>query len=120
MSLPFHIPYIDIDFLLISLLASNSILLLIYVELRRNVENYSITESGITEETGFFDKHSTNIPLRMVEKCEIEENMIQRVLKFGDIIIDTGEDFFVMNGISKPGEKMDFINSHLEGMRANF
>lgn len=112
-SLPSNIGPIRPSILVPSLFIAFSLLPFLYVEVRRHVEHYIISKSGVYEEVGYFDKRSTNLPFAKIERCEIEETFLGRILSIGDVRVDAGRDFFVISGVSKPKKVRNAIRNEM-------
>ncbi|MFB6216322.1 MAG: PH domain-containing protein [Candidatus Aenigmatarchaeota archaeon] len=112
-SLPIRVPFVDLDIFVATFLIVTSILLVMYSELRRNVEEYTITGRGVFEEVGYFDKRSTSLPFIKVERCEVEQTFLQRILGIGSIRVDAGNDYFMINSVAKPKKIRDVIRDRM-------
>src|SRR6185295_2446351 len=105
---------IALVFLLASLGVSASIsiplalaLLLIpaYYHIRRNMVRYTVTDAKLQIDTGLVARTTRNIPLSKVQDVTVSASIPQRILGFGDIIIDNASDVdgsIVMHNINSP------------------
>ncbi len=112
---------IALVFLLASLGLSASIsipialaLLLIpaYYHIRRNMIRYTVTDSKLQIDKGLIARTTKNIPLSKVQDVTVSATIPQRVMGFGDIIIDNASELggsIVMHNISKPRHYADLL-----------
>lgn len=112
---------IALVFLLASLTVSASIsiplalaLLLIpaYYHIRRNMVRYTVTDSKLQIDTGLVARTTRNIPLSKVQDVTVSASIAQRLLGFGDIIVDNASDVggsTVMHNINSPRHYADLL-----------
>jgi membrane protein YdbS with pleckstrin-like domain len=112
---------IALVFLLASLGAPASIsiplalaLLLIpaYYHVRRNMVRYTVTDSKLQIDKGLIARETKNIPLSKVQDVTVSATIPQRLMGFGDIIIDNASEIggsIVMHNISKPRHYADLL-----------
>ena len=112
---------IALVFLLASLGVSASIsiplalaLLLIpaYYHLRRNMVRYTVTDSKLQIDTGLIARTTKNIPLSKVQDVTVAASIPQRLMGFGDIIIDNASELggsIVMHNINSPRHYADLL-----------
>jgi len=90
------------------------ILLLIpaYYHLRRNMVRYTLTDSKIEIDTGLIARTTRNIPLSKIQDVTVSASIPQRVLGFGDLLIDNASEVggtTVLHNISKPRHYADLL-----------
>ena len=90
------------------------ILLLIpaYYHLRRNMVRYTLTDSKIEIDTGLIARTTRNIPLSKIQDVTVSASIPQRVLGFGDLLIDNASEVggtTVLHNISKPRYYADLL-----------
>ena len=110
---------IALVFLLASLGVAASIsvalaLLLIpaYYHVRRNMIKYTVTDSKLQIDTGLIARTTKNIPLSKIQDVTVQASIPQRLMGFGDIIIDNASELggsIVMHNISKPRHYADLL-----------
>lgn len=112
---------IALVFLLASLTVSASIsiplalaLLLIpaYYHIRRNMVRYTVTDSKLQIDTGLIARTTRNIPLSKVQDVTVSASIPQRLLGFGDIIVDNASEIggsTVMHNINSPRHYADLL-----------
>jgi len=90
------------------------ILLLIpaYYHLRRNMVRYTLTDSKIEIDTGLIARTTRNIPLTKIQDVTVSASIPQRILGFGDLLIDNASEVggtTVLHNISKPRHYADLL-----------
>ena len=112
---------IALVFLLASLGVSASIsiplalaLLLIpaYYHMRRNMVRYTVTDSKLQIDTGLIARTTKNIPLSKVQDVTVSASIPQRLMGFGDIIIDNASEIggsIVLHNINRPRHYADLL-----------
>jgi membrane protein YdbS with pleckstrin-like domain/predicted nucleic acid-binding Zn ribbon protein len=59
-----------------------------YYHLRRNTLRYTLTDAKIEIDEGFVSRTTRNIPLSKVQDVTVRATVFQRLLRFGDVIVD--------------------------------
>ena len=90
------------------------ILLLIpaYYHLRRNMVRYTLTDSKVEIDTGLIARTTRNIPLSKIQDVTVSASIPQRVLGFGDLLIDNASEAggnTVLHNITKPRHYADLL-----------
>lgn len=83
-----------------------------YFHIKRNMIRYTLTDSKIEIDTGLIARTTRNIPLNKVQDVTVSASIPQRILGFGDLIVDNaGEagDRTVLHNISKPRHYADLL-----------
>ena len=83
-----------------------------YYHLRRNMVRYTLTDSKLQIDTGLIARTTKNIPLSKVQDVTVSATIPQRLMGFGDIIIDNASELggsIVMHNISKPRHYADLL-----------
>jgi uncharacterized membrane protein YdbT with pleckstrin-like domain len=83
-----------------------------YYHIRRNMVRYTVTDSKLQIDTGLIARTTRNIPLSKVQDVTVSASIPQRLLGFGDIIIDNASDLggqTVMHNISSPRRYADLL-----------
>jgi uncharacterized membrane protein YdbT with pleckstrin-like domain len=76
-----------------------------YYHIRRNMVRYTVTDSKLQIDTGLIARTTRNIPLSKVQDVTVSASIPQRLLGFGDIIVDNASDMggqTVMHNIYSP------------------
>jgi len=80
--------------------------------IRRNMVKYTVTDSKLQIDTGLIARTTKNIPLSKVQDVTVSATIPQRIMGFGDIIIDNASEIggsIVMHNISKPRHYADLL-----------
>jgi membrane protein YdbS with pleckstrin-like domain len=83
-----------------------------YYHLRRNMVRYTVTDSKLQIDTGLIARTTRNIPLSKVQDVTVSASIPQRLLGFGDIIIDNASEIggsTVMHNINSPRHYADLL-----------
>ena len=83
-----------------------------YYHLRRNMVRYTVTDAKLQIDTGLIARTTRNIPLSKVQDVTVSASIPQRLLGFGDIIVDNASEIggsTVMHNISKPRHYADLL-----------
>jgi membrane protein YdbS with pleckstrin-like domain len=59
-----------------------------YFHLKRNTLRYTLTDAKIEIDEGFVSRTTRNIPLSKVQDVTVKATVLQRLLRFGDVLID--------------------------------
>jgi membrane protein YdbS with pleckstrin-like domain len=97
----------------ISILMALALLLIpAYYHIRRNMVRYTVTDSKLQIDTGLIARTTKNIPLSKVQDVTVSATIPQRMMGFGDIIIDNASEIggsIVLHNISKPRHYADLL-----------
>jgi uncharacterized membrane protein YdbT with pleckstrin-like domain len=83
-----------------------------YYHVRRNMIRYTVTDSKLQIDTGLIARNTRNIPLSKVQDVTVSASIPQRLLGFGDIIVDNASEVggsTVMHNISSPRHYADLL-----------
>lgn len=83
-----------------------------YYHVRRNMIRYTVTDSKLQIDTGLIARTTRNIPLSKVQDVTVSASIPQRLMGFGDIIVDNASEFggsTVMRNISSPRHYADLL-----------
>jgi uncharacterized membrane protein YdbT with pleckstrin-like domain len=83
-----------------------------YYHLRRNTVRYTVTDSKLEIDTGLIARKTRNIPLSKVQDVTVSASIPQRILGFGDIIVDNASEIggtIVMRNINSPRHYADLL-----------
>ncbi len=99
-------PYISIP------VALSLLLIPAYYHLKRNMVRYTLTDAKIEIDTGLIARTTRNIPLGKIQDVTVSATIPQRILGFGDVIVDNASDMggtTVLNNISNPRHYADLL-----------
>jgi uncharacterized membrane protein YdbT with pleckstrin-like domain len=83
-----------------------------YYHIRRNMVRYTVTDAKLQIDTGLVARTTRNIPLSKVQDVTVSASIPQRLLGFGDIIVDNASEIggsTVMHNISRPRHYADLL-----------
>lgn len=97
----------------ISILLALALLLIpAYYHVRRHMIRYTVTDAKLQIDTGLIARTTRNIPLSKVQDVTVSASIPQRLLGFGDIIVDNASEIggsTVMHNISSPRHYADLL-----------
>jgi len=83
-----------------------------YYHLKRNMIRYTVTDSKIEIDHGLIAKTTRNIPLAKIQDVTVSSSVMQRILGFGDIVIDNASEIggtTVLHNINSPRHYADLL-----------
>ena len=83
-----------------------------YYHLQRNMVRYTLTDSKIAIDHGLIARTTRNILLTKIQDVTVSASMVQRVLGFGDVVIDNASEVggtTVLHNINNPRHYADLI-----------
>lgn len=103
---------IDIPWWLAMLAGFSLLLIPAFYHLRRNVVRYTLTDSKVEIDEGFISQKTRNVPLRTIQDVSVSSTIPQRMLGFGDLIIENASDAdgkIVLKNINTPKRYADTL-----------
>jgi membrane protein YdbS with pleckstrin-like domain len=85
-------PWVTIPFYVSLPLALALLLIPAYKHLLRNTVRYTLTDSKIEIDQGLVSRTTRNIPLRNIQDVTVRSTVFQRLLRFGDLVIDNASE----------------------------
>lgn len=83
-----------------------------YFHIKRNMIRYTVTDSKIEIDTGLIARTTRNIPLSKIQDVTVSASIPQRILGFGDLIVDNASEMggtTVLHNINKPRYYADLL-----------
>ena len=83
-----------------------------YYHLKRNMVRYTVTDSTMEIDTGLIARRTRNIPLSKIQDVTVSASIWQRLLGFGDIIVDNASELggtTVLKHINNPRHYADLL-----------
>lgn len=93
-------------------LALSLLLIPAYYHVRRNMIRYTLTDAKIEIDTGLIARITRNIPLSKIQDVTVSASIPQRILGFGNLIVDNASDTggtTVLRNISNPRHYADLL-----------
>ncbi|MEA2204492.1 MAG: hypothetical protein QOE77_1268 [Blastocatellia bacterium] len=106
------IPGIEVPFYISLPLALSLLLVPAYYHLKRNMLRYTLTDSKIEIDYGLISRTTRNIPLSKIQDVTISASIWQRMLRFGDIVIDNASELggtTILKNINTPRHYADLL-----------
>jgi membrane protein YdbS with pleckstrin-like domain len=88
-------------------------------ELMRKTTRYIITDNKIIREDGILNKNTEMIPYTQLERVDLRQSFLQRALRIGTLVVDTGDDTLEIEMVSHPAKIQELLSQRL-GRRAYF
>lgn len=111
-TLVFLLALIEVPALISIPLALALLLIPAYFHIKRNMIRYTLTDSKIEIDTGLIARTTRNIPLSKIQDVTVSASVPQRILGFGDLIVDNASEMggtTVLHNISKPRHYADLL-----------
>lgn len=97
----------------ISILIALALLLIpAYYHIRRNMVRYTVTDAKLEIDTGFIARTTRNIPLSKIQDVTVQASIPQRMMGFGDIIVDNASELggsTILHNINNPRHYADLL-----------
>lgn len=103
--------------LLATFLAFLALLAFLAGELTRKTTRYIITDNKVIREDGILNKNTKMAPYTQLERVDLSQTLVQRILKIGTIVIDTGDDSLTIDMVRNPRQVQDLLSNRI-GRRA--
>ena len=113
-------PWVEVSFYISLPLALLVFLLPAYKHLMRNSVQYTLTDAKIEIDEGFISRTTRNIPLRNIQDVSVTTTIPQRLLRFGNVVVDNASDAAgatVLRDIPDPRRHADLILRELRRWR---
>ncbi|MCA1625626.1 MAG: PH domain-containing protein [Acidobacteria bacterium] len=98
---------------LVSVLAGLSLLLIpAFFHLKQKLVRYTLTDAKIEIDQGLISKTTKNVPLRTIQDITVSATVWQRMLGFGDLIIENAGETggkIVLKNINSPKKYADVL-----------
>ena len=113
-------PWVRVPFLVSLPLALALLLIPAYKHLKRNTVRYTLTDSKIEIDQGLVSRTTRNIPLRNIQDVTVSATVFQRLLRFGDLVVDNASETggtTVLRNIPDPRRHADLLLRELRRWR---
>ena len=113
-------PWVHVSFLVSLPLALALLLVPAYKHLKRNTVSYTLTDSKIEIDQGLVSQTTRNIPLRNIQDVTVSSTILQRLLRFGNLVIDNASETggtTVLRNIPDPRRHADLLLRELRRWR---
>jgi membrane protein YdbS with pleckstrin-like domain len=106
------IKVVDIPWYVSLPIAMGLLLIPAYYHLRRNMIRYTVTNSKIEIDYGLIARTTRNIPLSKIQDVTVSASIWQRLLGFGDILVDNASEIggtTTLHNINNPRHYADLL-----------
>jgi uncharacterized membrane protein YdbT with pleckstrin-like domain len=106
------IPRVDIPWYFSLPIALGLLLIPAYYHLKRNMIRYTVTDSKIEIDYGLIARTTRNIPLSKIQDVTVSASIFQRILGFGNVIVDNASEvagMTVLRNINNPRHHADLL-----------
>jgi membrane protein YdbS with pleckstrin-like domain len=113
-------PLVKVPWFIAIPLAMALLLIPAYYHLRRNMVRYTLTDTDIQIDQGLLARTTRNIPLRTIQDVTVSATVPQRLLGYGNVIIDNASDqggHIVLGNIHDPRKHADLLLRELRRWR---
>lgn len=86
---------------------------LLYAELVRKSTRYIITDVKVIREEGILSKKTAMVPYSHLERVEVTQSLLQRILRIGTVVVDTGDDSILIDMVPKPSEIQRILSQRM-------
>jgi uncharacterized membrane protein YdbT with pleckstrin-like domain len=86
---------------------------LLYAELVRRSTRYIITDVKVIREEGILSKRTAMVPYSHLERVEVTQSLLQRILRIGTVVVDTGDDSISIDMVPKPSEIQRILSQRM-------
>lgn len=86
---------------------------LFYAEFSRLTIRYTVTDSRIIRKDGLVRRKTNQMPFNKIERVELDQGLLQRIFKLGDITLDTGEDVIVLQSLGNVAVVQEELNRQI-------
>ena len=114
------LPFLTIPWYVSLPLALALLLIPAYYHLKRNMVRYTLTDSKIMIDQGLMARTTRNIPLRNIQDVTVTATIPQRILGFGNLIIDNASEqggTTILRNIDDPRHHADLLLRELRRWR---
>ena len=87
-----------------------------YYHLQQRLVSYSLTDQSIEVVRGLVSRTTRNIPLTRIQDVTVTSGALQRLLNFGDVVVDNASEDggkLIIKNIDSPREYADKLLSHM-------
>jgi uncharacterized membrane protein YdbT with pleckstrin-like domain len=91
-----------------------------YYHLKRNMVSYTLTDAKIEIDQGLIARTTRNVPLRNIQDVTVRANITQRILGYGDIIVENASELggtTILENIQDPRRHADLLLRELRRWR---
>jgi uncharacterized membrane protein YdbT with pleckstrin-like domain len=76
-----------------------------------------VFESRVARREGILSRRIQYMPYSKVERVELNQSILKRLFRIGDLIVDTGEDSIVLEAIRNPDKVESILSEQVSRLR---
>jgi uncharacterized membrane protein YdbT with pleckstrin-like domain len=83
-----------------------------FYHFKQKLVRYTLTDSKLEMDSGFISRTTRNVPLRRIQDVTVSATAVQRLLGFGDLVIDNASEEggkAVLKNINTPKQYADIL-----------
>jgi len=103
----------SLDNLLALVFGLIGVLSLLIGELRRKSTRYIITDNKIVREDGILNKRTAMVPYSHLERVDVSQRLLERILRIGTVVVDTGDDSMSMDMVPRPKQVQELLSQRM-------
>lgn len=103
---------IEVSVFIVVLLGLALLLIPAYFHLQNKMIQYTLTDSKVEIDKGLLSQTTRNIPLRTIQDVTVSATAMQRLLGFGNIVIENAneiDDRIILHNINSPKKYADIL-----------
>jgi len=93
------------------------LILALVAEIRRIATTYTLTDFRVVRRQGILNILTNAVPFRQIERIELDQSLIQRIVGVGTVRVDTGEDMLMIEQVREPGVFESTISQRIATFR---
>jgi membrane protein YdbS with pleckstrin-like domain len=104
--------YVDLSWVIAIPVGLALLLIPAFYHIRRNTISYTVTDSKVEIDRGLIGRTTRNIPLRNIQDVTVQAGIAQRLLGYGNVIIDNASEFggtTILRNIHDPRGHADLL-----------
>jgi membrane protein YdbS with pleckstrin-like domain len=104
--------YVDLSWVIAIPVGLALLLIPAFYHIRRNTISYTLTDSKVEIDRGLIGRTTRNIPLRNIQDVTVQASIAQRLLGYGNVIIDNASEFggtTILRNIHDPRGHADLL-----------
>jgi membrane protein YdbS with pleckstrin-like domain len=94
-----------------------ALVLVLVAELSRLGTKYVVTDFRVIRKTGIIRRKENAMPFNKLERTEMSQGVLDRILGIGSVVVDTGEDQMTIKSVRNPRGVEQTISSRLQKVR---
>jgi len=96
-----------------------AVLLWLIAEYKRASTRYLVTDFRVIRREGILRRTETVVPYRQLERVQLTQGIIDRLLGIGTLVIDTGDDTVQIASVRDPRKVEEAIMSRMQVLQTN-